>query len=205
MSSKEQDDTKTMGLLARARAGDRAAYDELFSRVAERVLFFLRLRLGPALGGKIEPIDLLQETYAEAHRAFPNFEYAGEGSFVRWLCRIGENQIREAADHFAAAKRRPPGEALAVTRVLERVRATATGPGTAFAREESRQLLAQAILALGEEEREAILLRFFQDRTIDEIAGTLGRSPTAVRRLLGRAAASLGSLLREGGLETSGL
>lgn len=198
-------DPKTMGLLARARAGDREAYDELFARVAERVLFFLRLRLGPALGGKIEPIDLLQETYAEAHRAFANFEYAGEGSFVRWLCRIGENQIREAADHFAAAKRRPPGEALPVTQVLLRARATATGPGTAFAREESREILARAILALGEEEREAILLRFFQDRTIDEVAETLGRSPTAVRRLLGRAAASLGSLLREGGMETSGL
>jgi RNA polymerase sigma factor (sigma-70 family) len=58
-----------------------------------------------------------------------------------------------------------------------------------------------AIEALDEPEREALLLRHFEDATVDEIAERLGRSPSAVRRLLGRAAARLGDALSalEGG------
>ncbi len=188
-------DPQTLDLLGRARAGDAPAYDELFARAIERVLVFVRARLGPRLAGKLEPMDLLQETYAEAHKAFASFEYRGDGSFVRWLCRIAENQIRGQANHFGAAKRRSPGGVLPVTRVLERARTTATGPGTALGRVEDRDRLVEALAKLTEEERQAILLRFFQDRTIDEIATALETSASSARRILGRAVERLGAMV----------
>ena len=52
-----------------------------------------------------------------------------------------------------------------------------------------------ALDRLEPDEREVLLLRHFQGLTIDEAAVVLGRSATAVRRLLGRAARRLGEEL----------
>jgi RNA polymerase sigma factor (sigma-70 family) len=53
--------------------------------------------------------------------------------------------------------------------------------------------------ALHEDERQALLLRYFEERTLDDMAATLGTSPTSVRRLLGRAMARLGERLGASG------
>ena len=74
----------TASLVQRARAGDRDAYDHLFALAAERAQLFIRLRLGPRLRGKLDSMDVLQEAYVEASRAFPEFEYRGDGGKVRF-------------------------------------------------------------------------------------------------------------------------
>ena len=191
-------DHPTVVLLARARSGDRDAYDELFAQAAERLRLYLRVRLGAGLRQYEETRDLLQETYLAAHRAFAGFEDRGDGAFVRWLCRIAENQIRGRLDHHQAQKRRSPGELEPATRVLEQVAAMATGPVTAAGRSERRERLVAAMAALPKDEREALLLRHFEGRELDEIAAALGISPTSVRRLLGRATLRLADRLGEG-------
>jgi RNA polymerase sigma-70 factor (ECF subfamily) len=190
---------RTGGLIEQARRGDPNAYDELFARASDPTLLYIRARLGPALRARVEPADILQETYTAAHRSFERFVYDGEGSMVRWLCRIAENQIRDQADHFGARKRRPPGRALPATEILDRVGHPGTGPSTAFGRIETRERILDSLDALEEEERQAILLRYFRSLTIDEIAADLDRSPTAVRRLLGRAIRRMGRQLRSQG------
>lgn len=185
----------TAVLVARAKAGDRAAYDGLFALAADRARLFARLRLGRALREKLDVEDVIQEAYLEAHRAFPAFRYQGDGAFTRWLCRIIENRIRGLADHHGAKKRQAPQGFARVSRIEEQVAASRTGPQTAVLRGERRERLVAAMDRLEEAEREALLLRFFQDRTIDEIAHVLGKSPSAARRLLGRATLRLGTLL----------
>jgi len=98
-------------LVVRAQAGEREALDRLFSLAAGRVLFFIRMRLRPPLSAQVDALDVLQETYLEAHCAFPRFEYQGPGSFSRWLCRIASHVLSALADHHGARKRRPPGTA----------------------------------------------------------------------------------------------
>src|SRR3954447_7823132 len=105
-----------------ARAGDRAAYDRLFGLHADRALLFIRARLGPKLRQKVENVDILQEAYLAAHQAVASFEYTHEGSFLRWLCRIIDNRIRDLGDHFAAKKRQP----------VELPQSLPTGPWTAL-------------------------------------------------------------------------
>ena len=186
----------TLQLVRQARDGDREAYDRLFSLAADRVLLFVRLRAGKDLLARLEPVDILQEVYLAAHSGFDRFVPRGRGSFSAWLCGIAENRMRDLVDHHGAKKRRAAGEQLPITRVLENAGAAATGPLSAAARIEKSERLATGINALEEEEREALLLRFFQDLTIDEVAGRLGRSPTATRRLLGKATLRLGSRLQ---------
>ncbi len=187
----------TAGLVARAKGGDETAYDALFALAADRARLFVRLRLGPKLRKKVDVDDVVQDAYLEAHKSFGTFRYQGDGSFTRWLCRIIENRIRGLADHHGAQKREPPAAMERVSRIEHRVAAARTGPQTAVLRGEQSARLIAAVDALADEERDAVLLRFFQDRTIDQIADLIGKSPSAVRRLLGRATRRLGALLLE--------
>jgi len=192
-------DERTRELHGRAREGDADALDLLFAGSADRVLLYVGARLGGRLRAKAEPMDVLQETWLEAHRSFDDFVYRGKGAFTAWLCRIAEHRIRALADHHGAAKRTPPGEPLPVSRVLDRVRAAGTGPATAASRQEQRRRLAAALDGLPEEEREVLLQRHFLDRTWDEIADALGRPATTVRRQAGRATKRLGEALAGAG------
>ena len=196
MDTKQSSARVTARLVERARAGDREAYDQLFARAADRVLWFIRLRLGPRLRERLDSMDVLQESYVEAHRAFDRFEYRDDDSFFRWLCRLVENRIRGLADHFGA-QRRSPGEVVPVSRVLEKLRASGPGPATLTAQSEQRERLADALEHLETDEREALLLHHFQERSVQEIADLLGKSPSSVRRLLGRATVRLGARIKE--------
>jgi RNA polymerase sigma-70 factor (ECF subfamily) len=179
-------------LLDRARAGERDAYERLFALAADRLLLFIRLRLGAGLREKVDSLDVLQETFLEAHRALPGFEAGEDGAFARWLCRIAENRLRGLADHHGAKKRTLPTDERPVSDVL----AAHAGPSTLASRKETRDRLERALGELAPDEQQALLLRYFEDRGLEEIAERLGRSPTAVRRLLGRGLAALGGRLR---------
>lgn len=170
-------------------------FERFVRSTAERSMLFVRLRLGPDLRGRLEPWDVLQEAYVHALEAFPAFRGETDDSFARWMCRIAENTIRGQVDHFGAEKRKPPADPVALSKVMEGVRASLTGAATAMDRAASSRRLETEIAALPVEEREVVLLRFFQDRTLDEIASLVGRSPTAVRRSIGRATARLGEAL----------
>lgn len=182
-------------LLELARGGDEEAFGTLFEAATPRLLLYVRLRLSPGLAGKLEVLDVVQEAGLEAFRSITGFEARGPGSFSRWLCRIAENRMRDLAAFHRAKKRDPGGIPEGITRVLDRVRHSATGPLSAADRKEREERVGQALERLEEDEREALLRRFFEGATIEEIARALGRSETAVRRLLGRAVLRVGHLL----------
>jgi len=184
--------TDTTTLLTRARQGETAAWDQLFVRAADRVLLYIRMRLGPKLRNQLESMDVLQEAYTVAVQALPELDLRGEEAFVAWLCRIAERRMADLADYHGAQKRQPPGRALPVVELLEQARHSGTDPITAAERSETRRQLEQAIERLEPEERDVLLDRFFEQRTHDDIAARLGRSPSGVRKLLGRALHKLG-------------
>jgi RNA polymerase sigma-70 factor (ECF subfamily) len=187
----------TLELVAAAKGGDRDAYDRLFARAAERALLFVRLRMGPRLRSEAESLDVLQDAYLAAHRDFAAFEPRGPGSFNRWLCRLIENRLRDAADRQDAAKRPPPERAAPVSALIARARAEA-GPATVAADGERRARLERALGELDDASRRAVLLRHFQGMTVDDVAHALVMSPTSVRRLLGAALVRLGAALGDG-------
>ena len=139
---------------------------------------------------------MLQGTYAAALPIQDRFEDRGDDSLVRWLCRIAETTIRAIAEREGAAKRTPPGEAQRLTRILDLVRDSVTGPVTAVDRADRHERLSRAMEELEEDERRAVLGRFFLGRTLEEVATDLDVSATAVRRLVGRATKRLGGLIR---------
>jgi len=182
-------------LVSLARRGDGRAYDRLFALSADKVLFFIKMRLRPPLSADLDALDVLQETYLEAHRSFERFEYRGAGAFSRWLCSIAAHVLAGFADRAGAKKRFPPGSRRPISQVLESLSESGVNPAELAARREDLQRLEQAMQALDADERQALLLRHFQEETIERMASSLGKSASAVRRLLGRAMAHLGENL----------
>lgn len=197
-------ESRTHELLTAARNGDPQACDRLFARVADRLLLFVRLRLGPALRARVDSMDVLQETFLHAHRDLARFEPSTgdpERGFAQWLCGVAENRIKDLAALHGAKRRDPKREERKVSEVLATLQRAGHGPATSLVRREERHRLAEAVEALDDEDREVLVLRHFGGLSLDAIAARLSRSASAVRRALGRATRDLGKAL--GAKETS--
>lgn len=120
--------------------------------------------------------DLTSEVFFKALRNIHRYTYAGH-PFSSWLYQIALNAM---ADHYRGQR----GE-------LELEDATSAGtPGSAVVdevvrRDRSRRIWA-AIDQLPRQQRAALILKFAEDRKIDEIAQILGKSSGAVKLLLHR-------------------
>jgi RNA polymerase sigma-70 factor (ECF subfamily) len=172
-------------LWQQAKAGDQAAYEQLFGLHVERALVFIRARLGK-LREKIEPEDVLQDAYLSAHRSFDTFDYTDDGAFLRWLCRIIDNRLRDAHDYFTAKKRQG----------VPVQRSALTGPVTALNRVENREHVERALAQLSDEHREVLLLRYFEGLNAEETGQRMDRSAGAVRNLTARALVEFGKHIR---------
>jgi RNA polymerase sigma-70 factor (ECF subfamily) len=107
-----------------------------------------------------------------------------------WLARIVVNEVRQQA-----RKRRIP----LVT--LEELPdpPEADGAIAGIAGNEMRQDLARALETLPTDQREAVVLRFFSDLTVPEIAAATGSREGTVKSRLSRAMDKLGEMLRSYG------
>jgi RNA polymerase sigma-70 factor (ECF subfamily) len=178
-------DSITHQLWQQAKTGDRSAFEQLFGLHTDRLLVFVRAKLGGRLREKIEPEDILQEAFVAALKSFEDFEYTDDGAFLRWMCRIIDHRLRDAHDYFAAKKRQEivlPKSAL-------------TGPVTALGRAENRQQIETALAQLSDEHREVLLLRYFEGLSADEAGQRMNRTAGAIRNLAARALVELGKLM----------
>lgn len=178
-------ESMTQALWRQARSGDALAREKLFALHTHRLLIFVRSRMGKHLRERVEPEDILQDAYAAAVRDFGDFDYTDNGAFVRWMCRIIDNRLRDAHDRYAAGKRQEQ----------PLPHSAPTGPVTAFQRTENEQRIETALALLSDEHREVLLLRYFQGLTAEEVGERMHRSSGAVRSLAARALVELGKHL----------
>jgi RNA polymerase sigma-70 factor, ECF subfamily len=89
-------DLTSEDLVALARQGDRAAFEELYRRYYPPVT-----RRLSHLGGPSAPVaDLAQETFVQAYRSLARFR--GEAPFSHWVLRIATNIART---HYRRGRR----------------------------------------------------------------------------------------------------
>lgn len=181
--------------LARARGGDQVAYEQLLASMGESLLSYLTLRMG-GLRARLDPCDVLQETYLVAHRSFADFRGETLPALRAWLYTIADHQLHDLVDHHAARKRRSPGGDVPLSGVVDQLRASRTGPGTAVVRLEEQARLHRALAALPADEREGVLLHHFHGLTQEQIAERLALTVKQVRGLLTRGRFKVGAALR---------
>src|SRR4051794_3573310 len=93
-------------LLAEARGGDAATVGRLLELYNHYLTLLARLQIGQRLQGKVDPADLVQETFLDAHRHFANFRGTSEGEFIGWLRQILATKVADLLRHYLGTKGR---------------------------------------------------------------------------------------------------
>lgn len=81
----ENDQERDMAWVARVRAGDQAAFSEVYDAFFPRVYAFIYKRIGD----QAEAEDLTQETFVQLYRSFASYE--GRSSLLTWTFGIAHN------------------------------------------------------------------------------------------------------------------
>lgn len=180
-------------LLARLRAGEEAAYEELVRTHGGRLLAVARRFLPQEDDAR----DALQDAFLNAFRSIDRFE--GHAQLSTWLHRIVVN----ASLMKLRTRRRKPEQPIDdllpgwqedghPERPAQAWRSDAL---EAAQQAELRELVLEKIQALPEGYRNVLMLRDIEDLDTEETAEAMGISPGAVKTRLHRARQALRELL----------
>ncbi len=171
-------------LVARARAGDRLAFEELVRRYADRLHAVVR-RL---VDDQHEAEEVTQETFLRAWRGIATFK--GDSQFFTWLYRIGVNE----------ANRRTSGRRGLVTSLDERLidpADTRPEPPRRLEQDDLRVALEQAVRALHPVQRAPLVLRDIEGLSTTQAAAVLDLGEAAFKSRLHRARLAVRDAVRD--------
>ena len=185
--------------LHQARAGSGPALGQLLELYRNYLDLLARLRIGRRLQGKVDALDLVQETFLEAHRDFAQFRGTSEGELMAWLRQILARNLANLLRRYYGTQRRDirlerdlAAELDKSSRALDRglVQHQST-PSQQAARREQAVLLADALGRLPKDYQEVIILRHLEGLSFPEIARRMDRSLDSVEKLWARGLARL--------------
>jgi len=178
-------------LVERVQQGDKAAFDLLVRKYQQKVLnVIMRYVRDPD-----EAQDVAQEAFIKAYRALPRFR--GDSAFYTWLYRIA---INTAKNMLVSRGRRPPGSDVEVevaeqldsgTRLKDR-----STPESYIHEEEVMRAVKEAMDALPEDLRTAIMLRELEGMRYEEIAEAMSCPIGTVRSRIFRAREAIDKKLK---------
>jgi len=163
--------------LVEAAKSDPAHFAALYEAHFERIYAFVAHRVRDRAAAE----DLTAEVFRRALAGIGSFEWRGV-PFASWLYRIAANEI---ADYAARAARERGAIATDEPTHDERHRI------------EDRATLFRLVDGLPADQKRVVVMRFAEERSIREIAETLGRSEGAVKQLQWRALETLRSRMRQ--------
>lgn len=172
LAERDRGDHRDREDMARYQAGERPAFEALFRRHATAVHAYFARTLGDSAAAD----DLTQQTFLRVHRARKDFD--PKRAFRPWLFAIAANLRR---DHLRSRQRKP--EVPIDSAPEPSVAATVLSP--------SERLVRRCVGALPEHERDVIVLHWFEEFRLAEVAESLGISLSAAKVRAHRAYGSL--------------
>jgi len=180
--------------MLQVRDGDAAAFTELVLRYQNRLLTVLE----HLVGSREQAEDLAQDVFVRVFKA--RERYAPEAKFSTWLFTIANNVASNALR--SRSRRRevgvPEGNgADSAPLALDQLAKAASGfmPTRALDKAEQAEMVRNAVAALSERQRMALLLAKFEGMSYQDIAQTMGLSVQAIKSLLSRARVNLKEIL----------
>ena len=174
-------------LVARAQAGELAAFETLASRHEARV-YALARRI---LRHEQDAEDVTQQTFLSALENLEGFR--GEASFATWLLRIATHAAlkvvrkRQGLEMVSLEAATEPAEGLETVPHPEFIADWRQSPSQLVEQNETRRLLEEALAQLDEKHRLVFLLRDVEGLSVKETAALLGLSEANVKVRLLRA------------------
>ncbi len=168
------------------------------------LLVLAKLHLDARLRGKLDPADLVQQTLLRAYPAVGQLRGRDPAVVAAWLRRILARTLADTVRHYDADRRAVDLEQ-SLTADLDRsasglaawVAADQTSPSERAERNEDLLRLADALAGLPDAQREVVVLKHLQGRTLAEIATATGRTVPAVAGLLRRGLEALRERMEE--------
>jgi RNA polymerase sigma-70 factor, ECF subfamily len=175
-------------LVRRAAAGDRSAQAELLVRYRPFIRSAVRARLGRALRGREETVDLEQEVALEVLVSLEDQRWQGRSAFLGWLQRVVSREVIDRARYHGAQMRD-------VNREVELQEIAAAARSAESQLEASERVIALEKLfdALPPRQAQAVVL-MHRGHSLAEIAEVLGCTVEAARKHVARGRAKLVSL-----------
>lgn len=174
-------------VVRRVLAGDADAYATIVDRYHDR---YARYAV-QLVGNREDAEEALQDAFVRAYRALGRYEERER--FGGWLLRIVVNECRTVAARRRRHEQRFPDCDAAAWAAAERDAADDHPSEAAAEREE----LGRALARLPVDQREALLLKYVEELSYDEIAAVTGAGTSALKMRVKRACARLREILQE--------
>ena len=201
-----RDDSLTANeLLGQALQGDRKALGRLLEAQRAALHRQAERQLEGPVAVRVDASDVIQQTFLEAYRSFPQFAGQDARELAAWLQSILDHKVAAAIrDHTLLQKRNVGRE-----RSLDDSRAGAgplkqeldaghSTPSQKAIRGEEAERLSRALTALPADQREAVRLRHLEGWALADIARQLGRTPAATAGLIKRGMQALRRRMHRG-------
>ncbi|HEX6032355.1 MAG TPA: RNA polymerase sigma factor [Tepidiformaceae bacterium] len=171
-------------LARRAADGDADAFEQIYNLLADELYAFIR---GQCHNETVAE-DIMANVFLKAWRSIGRYN-AGSDRFRRWIFAIARNEVR---DHWRSTQRTLP--------FLDIDIGEETDAPDGADPEEARRQVAKAMSILTEEQRQVVVLRYFSNKSHEEIAAIMGKREGAVRALLLRALRRMRKAMADGEL-----
>jgi RNA polymerase sigma-70 factor, ECF subfamily len=170
------------------REMDQERYGEIIERYQGKLFSYL-YRL---IGNRDEAQDLLQDVFIKAFRNLNSFD--AERKFSSWIYRIAHN---EAVNHIKrkSLKRFISWEDVVSVKDKLVTSSTEEGADESWIRQEMQKEVSDAVDLLPLKYKQVLLLRYFSDKSYEEISEILGRPVNTVGTLINRAKKKLAEKL----------
>ncbi len=168
-------------LVSKAREGDTAAFEQLYSLYSRRIVNYIYRMTG----SRAEAEDLTQETFVQAFRKLHTLKE--NGKFQSWLFRIAQNFVyqkyRGKRPHIESIDEEGSSELADVQKLVT----PAGGPEQQALAGELREVIEKVIDELPEKYRQVFVLSALQRLSYQEISEIVGRSLASVKSDIHRA------------------
>ena len=168
-------------LISAARSGNSDALNSLIDRHRPYLKLLARMHQDDRLRSKLDDSDLVQEVSTQAFRDFAKFVGAGEGEFASWLRTKMAGVAAQTLRHYTTQQRdihleRNLNESFdrSSSRIVEWIAGDHSTPISNVLRRERSVLVAQALDSLPEHYRDVLIMREFQNQSL-EVSARFGR------------------------------
>lgn len=191
MLTKAQEVALDRNLVAKFKAGDEAAFEEMVTRYWDRIYAMVHKLLRNSQDAE----EVTQDAFIRAHRGLEKFR--GDSSFSTWLYQIATNLARNRYWYWWRRKRDKsisfdqPLSGESETTLAEIFPSNVETPKDVAVTNEFQERVASAMTLLNDKHREVLTLRNIKNLSYDEIAVELEISIGTVKSRIARARESL--------------
>lgn len=199
------DDSTLCDQIAKLQQGELTLLPQLFDAYRQPLREMVRMRLGSQLAARIDPSDVLQETYVDASHKIHQYVQNPRVSFFIWLRGLTQDRLLKLQrQHVGAQQRSVTMEVSLLEDASDALAAAIPTPGRFLMQAELQARVQAAVQRLKRDDCELILMRHFEGLSNAQVAEALGLSPSAATMRHGRALARLKELLKDE-IDSSGI